>query len=239
MEDKGCVALCKPGWAEPVFARLLPGAHVGAVGSYPECIEARRAGFEIRDTILVLTVGGPVFAFLLRKPPVGTVAENALQYGTGALHINACRVNTQGEQVPFFVNEGGKKFGVSEGYPRNTTGGFSTDGRWPPNLVLVHGPGCRQEGPKKVRGTNAPGPGKSPTGRQWCEGSGLKPRPGHCFTDADGTETVISWACEPGCPVGDLGGSGAARFYPQFENLADFHEWLARLIGLTPRQTEG
>lgn len=70
-----------------------------------------------------------------RKPLTGTVAENVLQFGTGALNIDGCRVPTNGEAVPFFVNGGGMKFNPAGPTPKNTTGGFTDAGRWPANLI--------------------------------------------------------------------------------------------------------
>ena len=67
------------------------------MGGYPEGIEARRVGFEIRDTLLVLTQEGPVLAFLFRKPcSEPTVAGNVLRHGTGALNIDWTRVGNSG-----------------------------------------------------------------------------------------------------------------------------------------------
>src|SRR5690606_25930156 len=37
---------------------------------------------------------------LARKPLAGTVAVNVLEYGTGAIHIGACRVPPTGESRP-------------------------------------------------------------------------------------------------------------------------------------------
>lgn len=71
---------------------------------------------------------------LARKPLVGTVAENVLLHGTGAININGCRVGT----------EGGTSRGENSsnaGKPRNTLhgGNFGIEqidaGRWPANLI--------------------------------------------------------------------------------------------------------
>ena len=51
-----------------------------------------------------------------RKPLAGTVAQNVLEWGTGALNIDGCRVGTDGA------------------------------GRWPANTVLTHAAGCRATG---------------------------------------------------------------------------------------------
>ncbi len=73
------------------------------------------------------------------------------------------------------------------------------EGRWPSNVVLVHGPRCRREGIRKVRGAGF-------------ETSRPERRTGNCYgkhrdtpftsrTDPQGLETIQAWSCEPGCPA--------------------------------------
>lgn len=67
---------------------------------------------------------------MARKPLCGTVAENVLEHGTGALNIDGCRVVTDGgttrsEQAPYA--ESGWRTGHRV-EPLNT-------GRWPANLI--------------------------------------------------------------------------------------------------------
>jgi site-specific DNA-methyltransferase (adenine-specific) len=63
---------------------------------------------------------------LARKPFVGTVAENVLQYGTGGLNIDECRIATD-ELIAAHYNTGG-----STGY---TTGTTTASGRFPANVI--------------------------------------------------------------------------------------------------------
>jgi site-specific DNA-methyltransferase (adenine-specific) len=66
---------------------------------------------------------------MARKPLVGTVAANVLEYGTGGLNIDACRVGSDADWT-----RPGKS-------PNNITGKWgsipqaSTGGRWPANLI--------------------------------------------------------------------------------------------------------
>jgi site-specific DNA-methyltransferase (adenine-specific) len=66
---------------------------------------------------------------------VGTVAENVLQHGTGALNIDGCRV--AGDPVPVFHTTGGPKFEQTHTQPDRRTQqvGTSDIGRWPANLI--------------------------------------------------------------------------------------------------------
>lgn len=74
-----------------------------------------------------------------RKPLIGTVAENVLQHGTGALNVDGCRVGTS-KNVPASVSRkahancymgGWGEYGETPG-----VGGHDPNlGRWPANLI--------------------------------------------------------------------------------------------------------
>lgn len=71
-----------------------------------------------------------------RKPLSGTVAENVLTHGTGALNIDGCRV---GDEVRFNAHAGNKPGGNSynmsaKGMPDDAEGSTVT-GRWPANFL--------------------------------------------------------------------------------------------------------
>lgn len=71
-----------------------------------------------------------------RKPLIGTVAENVLQYGTGALNIDGCRVGAPGETINNH-GESGKSnptsFCLGARIAMQTAG--QTRSRWPANLI--------------------------------------------------------------------------------------------------------
>jgi site-specific DNA-methyltransferase (adenine-specific) len=69
-----------------------------------------------------------------RKPLIGTVAENVLTHGTGALNIDGCRIGTDGGTA-------GATAGPTTGiYGNGLNGQFSKPvaglGRWPANVIL-------------------------------------------------------------------------------------------------------
>jgi DNA modification methylase len=76
-----------------------------------------------------------------RKPFKGTVAANVLEHGTGALNIDACRVEATPEDVAVQRKRTGGAMGVSDGRTiyaeaskqREPT---TATGRWPTNVVL-------------------------------------------------------------------------------------------------------
>ena len=74
---------------------------------------------------------------LFRKPLAGTVAENVLTHGTGALNIDGCRINP-GEYVPGGgngkANHGGR-FGSGEYRGTHPVVEPHNMGRWPANLI--------------------------------------------------------------------------------------------------------
>ncbi len=79
-----------------------------------------------------------------RKPLAGTVAANVLEYGTGALNIDGCRVAAP-DGVPQFEQKGQQSVGVhGDGLHGSLSLGvrdYST-GRWPANFVLTHAADC-------------------------------------------------------------------------------------------------
>jgi hypothetical protein len=193
---------------------LIPGAHVAVLtDSVRTAVEGRLLGLELRDTLLVLRPG-PVsgYAFLFRVPIAQTVAAQVLETGTGALHIEVCRVGFQSEEDRAGAKPAsnphahggfeGKAFAIRDrsvdGEPTN-----HPMGRWPPNVLLVHGPGCRKTGTRKVNGSlGTVGALGARRGGIMGETGTRKDAGRPCgYADEDGLEEVPAWECEQGCPV--------------------------------------
>lgn len=68
-----------------------------------------------------------------RKPLVGTVAQNVLTYGTGALNIDGCRV---GDEVITQHGRGDSENTSMSGRNYAEPAGRSWSGRWPANVIL-------------------------------------------------------------------------------------------------------
>ena len=113
------------------------------------------AGFEVRDCIQwlygsgfpkSLNVGGgwgtalkpanePIC--LARKPLIGTVAENILEYGTGAMNIDECRVGDIVQDTSKNGRSADKhKNTVYESGLKEDFEGEITVGRWPANVIF-------------------------------------------------------------------------------------------------------
>lgn len=72
-----------------------------------------------------------------RKPLIGTVAENVLAHGTGALNIDGCRVATNGEQPKGSGNRDSYRAleGRTDLLPDHAGNATPESGRWPANLI--------------------------------------------------------------------------------------------------------
>jgi site-specific DNA-methyltransferase (adenine-specific) len=75
-----------------------------------------------------------------RRPLIGTVAANVLEHGTGALNIDACRIDMGAEYDPAKMqrqqrSEGSVQFG-SAGLIGSEIATYKPGGRWPANIAL-------------------------------------------------------------------------------------------------------
>jgi len=196
-----------PNW--PELSKLAPGSHVIILGAdYFTAFYARAAGLEVRDTLAHVFPGGAETIIVCRKPLTSTVAETVLEHGSGALHIDACRVQSS---TPVQANAGGfgsgEVFGVCSPdaeYQLGTGRTYRAGGRWPTNLVFTHSPECKRIGTRGVK--NAPG-GHAHTSAAPISMLEKGPfrekqnRPRFSYGDDDGIETIDVWSCTTGCPV--------------------------------------
>lgn len=109
----------------------------------------------VRDTILILLPGPKTLLVALHREDLdGTVVDTVLKHGCSGINIDACRIRHANPEdfarhkamVDRLKAQGGSRTqswknssdlsGASE---------VSTAGRWPPNVLLVHGPGCHPE----------------------------------------------------------------------------------------------
>jgi len=76
---------------------------------------------------------------IARKPLVGTVADNVLQYGTGAINIGGCRIpRVDGDRTEYSVNGDEPSFagnGVTGGHRERVAYNPDDSGRWPANVL--------------------------------------------------------------------------------------------------------
>lgn len=185
--------------------------------------------------------------WICRKPLDGTVAANVLEYGTGGINIDGCRVGTS-KRVPSSTGDTGLAdldcgWGIRA--KADTDGRNPNIGRFPPNLILSHSMECKPMGTVEVSG-DGHWPAVRPGGSVVSGPSGHTGQAGLLERDAQ-AEMVADWECVDGCPVAELdrqsgsrqsgvrtglgyhgangdGGpaiegseGGASRFFPQFQ----------------------
>jgi hypothetical protein len=150
-------------------------------------------------------VTGIFHIVLARKPLEGTIAENCLQWGCGALNVDGCRIGTvESLNGGAYAENGSDRYDGADNwrYKRNgDAGGFvQPSGRFPANLILGHCENCRRQGTKKVKGSlldHDCQAGKFFSAEAGTGGLGITRKHGH--TDEDGKETVEDWDCEETC----------------------------------------
>jgi hypothetical protein len=145
----------------------------------------------------------------IRKPLDGTVVENLLKHGTGTLNIDGCRIGSFRPTTPSGMNRYNAALARAgyrpSDYQQPAPEVPNTVGRWPANVVLSHLPECVMGAIKKVktsshsqgRATSKPAKNNKVLGKMGPSGITQ-------HVDRDGTETVASWDCAPGCPVAEL-----------------------------------
>ncbi len=150
----------------------------------------------------------PILVF--RKPLEGTVAENVVKYGTGAINIDATRVKhsdpkdfEKHKAMVDRLKEKGGSLGDSWKNTSDLSGANEVQeaGRWPGNVLYTHSPECRRAGTKKVKAASMPIVSPTPFGS--FNDDGWKPQPAAHpgFGDAEGKEEVETWYCVETCPV--------------------------------------
>jgi site-specific DNA-methyltransferase (adenine-specific) len=139
-----------------------------------------------------------------------TVAANVLEFGTGGINIDGCRVlssNYSGWVAPasktaLFATE-------NRPWKDRLTGNESwsggENGRWPPNVILTHSPECEPTGgTRRVRSAGDRGTATKAVGGILNHTSERMPTAGTGYADADGMETVEAWDCANDCPIEEM-----------------------------------
>lgn len=204
---------------------LLPGAHIalwvpGFINDLGG-LALRLAGFEIRDAISVFTEDEVFYWHIGRKAMPGNIIESTLAHGTGGINIGACRIgtgkesqgprpSTESSSLARYADSGATDFAPTPG-PR----GGSSDGRFPPNVILGDTESV------SLMDRQAPAAG----------GSG--PASGPTYSGASKSNSMAGkfagMGDEPPTFHGDSG--GASRFFPKAEGEHEFGAaWVKRLI---------
>lgn len=70
---------------------------------------------------------------MMRKPFKGALVDTLMEWGTGALNVDACRIEGEPVTINTF-DDGAKPFGGGAGH--DYTSRQSTKGRWPTNIIM-------------------------------------------------------------------------------------------------------
>lgn len=140
--------------------------------------------------------------WLCRKPLIGTVVENVLQHGTGAINVDGCRVPLNGD-YKCGANGRPSQTGLGDNYDPDNANQHSDNGRWPANLMWSHHPECNLIGTETIKG-NGHWPAARPSNATECGPQGHTGQEN--LDERHAVETVEKWDCHPDCP---------SRLFPQ------------------------
>ena len=152
---------------------------------------------------------------LARKPlSERSIAANVLRWGTGALNIDASRIDTNGEAITVPQSDPAKRRGVVgaalwngeddrerfQQAQRESARRTQTLGRWPANVLLAHTVFCQQIGTREVQsGVRVLRKDHTDTSEF---GWGSKAAgPDSSYGDEHGVETIPAWDCVEDCPI--------------------------------------
>ena len=134
-----------------------------------------------------------------RKPIIGTVAENVITYGTGALNIDASRIGFQSDSDKASATPQGKVTSnlsagaapdVNDAGRQEVERPDNSGGRFPANVMLCHTEECIEVSAGTLEST----PAEEVSGGIWSESTGKPAGPTY-------NDTPAVWQCVEGCPV--------------------------------------
>lgn len=215
--------LAGPGDEPSQFAPHAAGDHLVVFGDGRAALTWRRAGWQVRDTIIVALPGGRYApALVLRRPLEGTVLDAVVTANVGGLNVDASRVESGIKQAT--AGRRTVRWGVGKGgstYEKGTGAQFSMEGRWPTNLLIVHTRAC-------VPGTCASGC----PGPMFDASSGpLRARGNVAPTKRDQSNGITGWGVGKSGPIDPGDAGGASRFFAQCKTVKGALTWLKVLIG--------
>jgi len=145
-----------------------------------------------------------------RKPCIeSSTTANVVLHECGALHVDACRVGSTGgttrsHQAEYPLKDDGTEDRSGHWARTGHAVAEILAGRWPPNVILTHRPGCMHAGHRTV---NSGGhyPAARPSGSKVSGPAGHKGQVELVERHTRG-ERVEVWDCESGCPVAAMDG---------------------------------
>ena len=163
-----------------------------------------------------------------RKPLVGTVAANVLEHGTGALNIDACRIQHDAKSAAWV-----EKWSGHEGHPEQPGWGSigqkfggSPAGRWPANVVLDEDQAAELDRQSGIRQAGAfPGKANVRSGEHYEGGWGPAQNERRVNMDSGGASRFFYVAKAPARERPKVDGTA----HPTVKPLT-LMRWLCRLV---------
>lgn len=173
---------------------------------------------------------------LLRKPLEGTVAENTLKHGCGAINIDATRIPLLKGEDTSVTPQINKVTEAQRGFRNKSTkiGSMNEDwkkGRWPANFILTHLEGCTSQDEDWACAEGCPAKEiDSQSGHQKSGVAGSNSRAWGVAGKGQlsSTEDGVGWKAYGSEGYGDEG--GASRFFKQFNCTDRLIEYLRLMI---------
>jgi site-specific DNA-methyltransferase (adenine-specific) len=169
-----------------------------------------------------------------RKPVIGTIVQNVLQYGTGGINIDESRIGSgtgETKQVSYPNITGDNYNQGNQEYPNRLVVDVKDQGRWPANTIFSHTEDCVQTGfAEETYVINKT--------EEWT-GFGQKERPD--YQSSSQTVSTPVYECVDGCSAKELDNQvpGASRFfYVSKANKKDRNEGEAANNHPTVKPTE-
>jgi DNA modification methylase len=169
-----------------------------------------------------------------RKPVIGTIVQNVLQYGTGGINIDGSRIGSgtgETKQVSYPNITGDNYNQGNQEYPNRLVVDVKDQGRWPANTIFSHTEDCVQTGfAEETYVINKT--------EEWT-GFGQKERPD--YKSSNQTVSTPVYECVDGCSAKELDNQvpGASRFfYVSKANKKDRNEGEAANNHPTVKPTE-
>jgi len=136
VEDAGFEIRDQIGW---LFGSGFPKSHAPMNGMFSLSRSTSKASWrKWHRTVRILsgTALKPAWEPIVvaRKPFKGTVAENVMEHGTGALNVDGCRVEGR-ERTEYGLTNAKRSRLAVYGEPTESADFDSTKGRWPANVI--------------------------------------------------------------------------------------------------------
>jgi len=146
---------------------------------------------------------------IVMKPMYGNNAQNVTQHNTAAFNIDASRISIpDGDAKQATAGKRAGKWGIQEGscsYKKGTGATYTTEGRWPSNVILAHNQLCQNQGYKLFK-SDGHWTNKREVGKNGIYGK-FNPMDidrGNIAANEGGKEVFQDWNCHSDCPVGKL-----------------------------------